>query len=96
MIVYTIRYTCKEGILMQILLRALLIVVILIIIIAVLINLYLRARPLRDAHFICPYCGNIATPGLFALSISPVRANSHLLQCDSCKRFGYMLPVWDA
>mgnify|MGYP000009805146 FL=1 len=80
---------------MQILLRAFLMVLILIAIIVVSIILYKRWRPLRNAHFICPHCGSITTPGRIILAISPARADNHLLQCGSCGRFGYMQPVWD-
>lgn len=80
---------------MQILLRACLILLILIAIAVGAIILYKRARPLRGAHFICPHCGSVNTPGRFMRAVSPARADDRLLQCASCGRFGYMQPVWD-
>lgn len=80
---------------MQILLRAFLILLILLAAVVIAVILYKRTRTLRGAHFICPHCASVNTPARLILSLSPARADSRLLQCAACGRFGYMQPVWD-
>lgn len=80
---------------MQILLRAVLILLIVTAAVVIAVILYKRTRTLHGAHFVCPRCGSLNTPTRLFLSLSPARADSRLLQCVACGRFGYMPPVWD-